>query len=460
MRRRVPTRIELAIGDRLTRARLRFAAGATLVVGCLLLLFSFATSHNNRAASGLGLGSDWLAFYNAGTILNTRGPARLYDLNLQAELYHEQLPDEPDNASLPYANAPFLAVALRPLATLSYALSYGCWVFISIALYAAGFIAVWQSTGVLKRYGPVALLLALSFEPFVIECLHGGQISALAFFAICCAIRLSITSRPFRAGLMLALCTYKPTLLPWILPMLLVMRQWRTLGGFAIGATALGLMSLVTVGPQVCFDYAHMLLGYAGRTSSAGAGGFQLCKFMDLNSFFKLLGTPTPLVWATLLSAATALALHVWRIRPRNAEDATKHLRLAWAVAVTCTVVLNLYVGVYDSILIVPAIALTASALLRRTNDTPRQLPLRFRCLLVAVWALPWVSGLIARDLSFQPYTIALLTLAGYQLQLWTTRVRTATTARASATDRRQTAACGVANPTIHVAPSATPRLD
>jgi hypothetical protein len=301
-------------------------------------------------------------------------------------------------------------------------------------------------------------LLAFSFEPFVIECLHGGQISAVAFFAICCAIRLSLTSRPVSAGLVLALCTYKPTLLPWILPMLLVMRQWRTLVGFATGASALAVISIATVGPQVCFDYVHMLLGYAGRTSSAGAGGFQLCKFVDLNSFFKQLGTPTPLVWATLLSASAALAMHVWRIRPRNAQDASNHLPLAWAVAVTCTVVLNLYVGVYDSILIVPAIALTASALLRRATDTPRQLPLRLRCMLVTVWALPWVSGLVARELSVQPYTIVLLILAGYQLRLWTTRVRSQTTTRASTTDRRDSAACGVANAAIHVTRSATPQ--
>src|SRR5262249_36781880 len=147
--KRVPTRVELFIGDRLTRSRMRFAAGATIIVGCLLLLFSFATTHDNRAATGLGLGSDWLAFYNAGAILNHHGGATLYDLNLQARLYHEALPDEPASVQLPYANAPFLAAILRPLAMLSYGTSYGIWVVLSLALYAGGLMLVWPTTGAL-----------------------------------------------------------------------------------------------------------------------------------------------------------------------------------------------------------------------------------------------------------------------------------------------------------------------
>ena len=38
------------------------------------------------------------------------------------------------------------------------------------------------------------------------------------------------------------------------------------------------------------------------------------------------------------------------------------------------------------------------------------------------MWALPWVSGLIARDFNVQTYTIALLMLGVYQLKLLTKR--------------------------------------
>jgi hypothetical protein len=84
--------------------------------------------------------------------------------------------------------------------------------------------------------------------------------------------------------------------------------------------------------------------------------------------------------------------------------------------------VLNVYVGVYDSVLVLPAIILTTSALLRRAGDGARNLPLRFRCLLVGLWVLPWVSGLVARDVGLQPYTVALLALGIYQLHLLKSR--------------------------------------
>jgi hypothetical protein len=435
--RRVPNRVERCIGDSLTPPRVRFAAAATVIVGCLLLVFSFATTRDNRAANGLGLGSDWLAFHNAATILNRYDASRLYDLGLQASLYHAALPGEPADASLPYANAPFLAVALRPLAMLPYAASYAAWLVISAMLFAGGLALIWPSSGPLHRYKPFAILLALSFVPFAIECLHGGQISAVGFFSICASIHFSRTGRPFTAGCLLAICIYKPTLLPIILPMLFVMRQWRTLVGFAIGASVLGAISLLAVGPHACLDYVHLLAGYAGKTSSAGAGGLQVFKFVDVNSFLKLLRVPSPIIWSVLLVMAAALAQQVWQIRPRNATDAARHLPLAWATAVSFTLVLNLYVGVYDSILVLPAIVLTVQALLRRATDTPRNLPLRFRCLLVVVWGLPWISGLIARDLSFQPYTIALLVLAVYQLRLWMRRAGDVPAQRWSGVERR-----------------------
>lgn len=422
--RRVPSRLEQFIGDRLTRQRIRFTAAATIIIGSLLLIFSFATTQDNRTGTGLGLGSDWLAFYNAGTIANRFGGSQLYDLDLQANLYHEVLPGEPDGVQLPYANAPFLVVVLGPLALLPYHLSYAAWVGISVLLFAGGLMLLWSTTGTLSRYRSIAVLLAFSFEPFVIECLHGGQISVIGLFALCATLYFSRTSRPFLSGCCLAICTYKPTLLPLILPMLVLMRQWNILMGFATGATLLGAVSLLMVGPQACFDYAHLLIGYAGRTSSGSSGGLQLPKFVDLNSFLKLLQIPAPIIWMALLITGAALARAMWRVRPQDDSDASRHLSLAWAVAITWTIVLNLYVGVYDSILIMPAIVLTAESLLRRSGDAAQNLPLRFRCLLLAVWTLPWVSGILARDMGFQPFTLALLALAIYQLQLLRNRVR------------------------------------
>jgi hypothetical protein len=249
--------------------------------------------------------------------------------------------------------------------------------------------------------------------------------------------------------LVLSVATYKPTLLPLILPMLFVMRQWRTLRGFACGATILGGLSLATVGPAACLDYLHLLCGYANKTGGAGLHGIRIWKFIDLNSFLKLMHVPPLVIWPVLLSVAGLVAREAWGLRPRSSRDAQRNLPLAWATAVTWTLVLNLYVGVYDSVLIIPTILLTTAALLRRANDSGRNLPLRFRCLLAALWVLPWVSGLVARDVGLQPYTVALLALAMYQLNLLKLRSLRRGLAFSSADERRRQPAPAVASAAV-----------
>jgi hypothetical protein len=222
-------------------------------------------------------------------------------------------------------------------------------------------------------------------------------------------------------------------LLPLILPMLVLTRRWRILSGFGAGAAILTAICVASCGIHACADYVQILTGYASKTAT-GQGGFDLVKFIDLNSSLKLLHVPTVMIFAILLTIVATLAREAIQLRT---SITSKSMPLCFAIALTWTLVLNLYVGVYDSILVVPAIVLTAGALLRRQTDFARHLPLRFRCLLLAVWAMSWVSGLIARETGFQPYTIALLCLGVYQIHLLRERARPRPVQKTFVFDRR-----------------------
>ncbi len=100
----------------LPRRRVVFAAGAIVAVSVALLAVEFASARHNRTIFGNDLGGDFPAFYVAGNILAQRGPDRLYDQGLQSRLYHELIPGNPPNVSLPYAYPPAVAAAMRPLA--------------------------------------------------------------------------------------------------------------------------------------------------------------------------------------------------------------------------------------------------------------------------------------------------------------------------------------------------------
>src|SRR5262249_39458080 len=102
------------------------------------------------------------------------------------------------------------------------------------------------------------------------------------------------------------------------------------------------------------------------------------------------------------------LAVAWWRLDDRN--DAYRHL--VWASTLTWTVVANLYVGVYDSVLVVPAALLAAEALLRREGEAGPALPLGLQAWLILLYTVPWFSQHLARWGGVQPYTLVLLAFA------------------------------------------------
>jgi hypothetical protein len=328
------------------------------------------------------------------------------------------LPHESASASLPYAHHPLLVPAFAQLAKLSYPQAYLTWLMISAALYAAGVALLLNACPKLKESDWLTpTLLAFSFEPFIMECWHGGQIAAIGFLALSAAFWCLRRERLICAGIALSLCLYKPTLLVIILPMLLFMRQWRTLFGFLIGASYIQLLAMVILGPATCMDHLHLLLSYAQRTTGNGAF-FQTWKYVDFNSFVKLLlpGSPiAPMVLGALMGLS---ALLLGRVASRIESNADRSLLLA--AAISWTMVLNLYIALYDTICIVPALFIVADYLLQRE----RRLPFAFRCWLALIYITPCLTQSVARVTGLQIYTLALAGMAVYQvLQLLPERV-------------------------------------
>lgn len=392
----------------LNARRIRFVSLSVLAVTAVLLAVSFITGRTGRTVFGTELGSDYAAFYTAGKIQNDYGAARLYDRRLQDRLYHELRPQASSEEALPYANAPFLAPLFRPLALLPYGLSYFVWLCLSLGLYAAGLTLVLRTTAVPAAMRTAVWLLALSFEPFLMECWVGGQLSAIGFLLLALTIYWLPRNRPVAAGVSLAVCLYKPTLLILLLPMLVVSRRWKILLGFAGAALGLAIFSLVAVGQTACLDYARLLTAYV-HAAAGSAEIFRIWKFVDLVSFFHLLqGGHTLTGWCAMgvigVAAAGFVLPRWWR---GEGEP------LVWAGTITATLVLNLYVGIYDATLAVLGALLTVDALMRRGPISPG-----FRLLLLLLYVVPWFSQPLARVTGLQLYTLVLAGCAVYELRL------------------------------------------
>jgi hypothetical protein len=86
---------------------------------------------------------------------------------------------------------------------------------------------------------------------------------------------------------------------------------------------------------------------------------------------------------------------------------------LVWAATLTWSLILNLYVAVYDTILGFLAALLTAAALDRPTERVGARFPLAFRVLMLLLYLAPWITQPVARLTGFQLFTVVLMAVGG-----------------------------------------------
>ena len=401
------------IERRLNQPYIRTISILVLAIYLIILTFSFATAKRGKTIFGPFLGADFGAFYVAGQIYNNYEPASIYDGRLHRYLYKENFPDAPLDEELSYANAPFFVIPFIFLSRLPYALAYLLWLIISISLYIAGFSILSRALKLPDEIWSTSLLVALSFWPFLVECLAGGQTSAFGFFWLALAIALEFRTK-FWSGVALSFCAYKPTLLFLVVPMLLVTGRWLTIAGLFTGNLVLALVSLAVVGITGCINFINRLLFYSAAAASTTAG-LRSWKYVDINAFMRLLlPHHVQLRWAitavVVLLLIPFLVSGWWRLKGESQR------RLLWALTLSWTPVLNLYMGIYDStILVLAGLLLTTEYY--RSQSGPSSLPFAFKLVILLVYLTPWFTQNIALMTGVQIYTLVVAAFGVYQLR-------------------------------------------
>ena len=414
---RLTATLRRAIDSRLQPVYLRLISFAVLVVGGVLLCVSFATADRGETAFGQPLGNDFAGFFVAAQILDRGQATQLYDRKLHDELYHELLPKLDQGDSIPYVHPPFVAGAIRPLVRLPYAAAVANWLVISLSLYLAGLWLLIRSSPVLRQQLGLVLLLALSFEPFLMECWLGGQLSAVGFFSYALAWSLLNRNRPIASGMALGLCFYKPTLLLLVLPLLVIGRRWRMLLGMTITGVLLAGLSLELVGWDVSVGYRDVLLNF--RKSSSGGGlAILTWKYVDLNNTLRLLWSGQSSVRMAAFVLLSIIPFSWLAVSWSRWESLTSHQRQwLWSATLAWLPILNLYVGIYDSIFVVQSILIAVNVLLieRRWTVPLNDSGLAYWVLAIALSA--WFSQPLARITGVQCYTLTLIGLGLLELR-------------------------------------------
>lgn len=346
--------------------------------------------------------TDFLQFYIAGKILDSNPPVRLYDLQLQSDFQHRADSRLSKEQMFIYAGPPLLAFALRPLSWLPYPLAFTVWVAASLALYLSALLLL--RPGKLRLMG---LLLALPL--FAIFCMSTGQLSTIGVFGFAACIWAERQHKPFCSGLLLSICAYKPTLLIIAVPMLVIGRRYRTVLGVLSGVLMLATLSLACVGFAACRAYLETLLLY-GRMVSGHARKQVLDMYVDLNSSLRMLSADRLWFFAPALVVFGSLALWYLGCAWARSRESSSTTNLLWAATIAFTLVFNVYVPIYDAILIVPAAFLFSVEMWGESASRSGQAASRaVKSSFVFIYLTAFVSRRLVSVIHFQVLTIALL---------------------------------------------------
>jgi len=355
-----------------------------------------------------GEGFDFVYFYGVGRLASEHPPARLYDYASQLQVFHDVRPAQKEHYG-PSPYPPFVGLFFSNFSRLPFQAAYFLWMAISLALYVLGVRAVLQASMAGEPLkASLATCFALAFPPFLLFTLVNGQLASVAVFCVGFAIYEEERQKLFLSGLFLSILAYKPTLLLLIVPMLCLTRRFKTLMGFIAGVATLVGVSTAFAGMQVWPAYVRLIETFrklsAGDTSSGITGGLRRWQFVDLRSLtYSIPGSQSRIGLA--LTAVTVSVLAVWLavLFWRSAKGGRSVQHLVWGAALIWTLLLNIYVPIYDSVLAVIAILLTIAAVENlRWQEEVRRIVLAA----IAIFVVSWFTRAFAEH-----YGIQLLTL-------------------------------------------------
>lgn len=388
----------------------------TIITFCVVsLILTLLTPDKEKTIFGTDKGFDYSALYIAGKILNEYGSNKLYDYKVQHELYHSLRPYLPVDVALPNPYPPHYNAIFMPLARLPFAYSYIAWLIISGILYISGISLMIKKIPNLEKLDRLTIfLLAISFEPFIIECWIGGQTSSFGFFFIALSIYLYDSEKSFLSGLSLAMCLYKPPLLILILPFLILNKRYKVFLGFLFGGVLIFISIYISFGGGILLDWFKFAFGFLD-TATGEIETSRSYKFVDLVSFIRLLsgGVNKPqqiLLFAIFL---TWLFYIIFYVKLHKSFDLYNR-KLSEASIITWSTIINIYFPIYDTIFIVISLLIYAGTIFRSDRNLNKIINRQTKLIVVVIYLVPWITGLFAKKYGLQLFTIALIGLAVY----------------------------------------------
>jgi|HubBroStandDraft_4_1064222.scaffolds.fasta_scaffold06939_5 hypothetical protein len=346
-------------GSWLTAKRLR--AHGAIVALCLwsLYVWNIATP-GLRDHNGNLKGTDFLHLYTLGSLAAAHRGSDLYDINAQAALAAQCVPEAAGIRYLPLY-PPQVSIFFAPLAHFSYGAALILWWGCSAIVYAICCYSLWLACPNLRRHGATVILLALAFPAFF-NMIAWGQTSAVALACFTGMFFLLRDRREFLAGLALGCLIFKPQLGLAAAVLFVWLGAWKIVTGATLSAAAQLSAGAFYYGMEPLRRWLEMLRNVRAILPLLEPKPYQT---HSLRTFWSML-VPwhSPAFALYFLSAAAVLGLTIacWKRKP------TVPLSLRYSSLLLATVLVAPHLTVYDLVILAPAFILLADWLVSQ-ND-------------------------------------------------------------------------------------------
>jgi hypothetical protein len=364
----------------LTSRRLR--AHGTILLLCLWSLYIWNLSTPGlRDRNGNLKGTDFLHFYTLGSLALAHRGADLYDMNAQATLAAQRVPEAAGIRYLPMY-PPQVSVLLAPLARLSYGWALCAWWICATVLYAVCCYSLWHRCANLRNHPALVALLAVAYPAFF-HMIAWGQTSALALLCFTLMYFCLRDKREFLAGLALGCLIFKPQLGLAAVVVFASIGAWRILAGATLSAAAQLTTGILYYGVEPLRKWLFTLVHVRDVLPLLEPKAYQT---HSLRTFWSMIIPWGSLAFAMyILSAIVVLGLTVavWK---RAAS-----LPLRYSALLLASALIASHLTVYDLVILFPAFILLADWLL---GQIPSDATRCTGILLYLVYMLPLVGPL------------------------------------------------------------------
>jgi hypothetical protein len=348
----------------LTAKRLR--AHGTILAVCLWAFYAWTLATPGlRDRNGILKGTDFLHFYTLGWLARMHDAPDLYDLNAQAALAAQRVPQAAGIRYLPLY-PPQVSILFAPLADLSYAWALSLWWLLSAMLYGICCYAVWRACPNLRDYGGTVVLLAVAFPAFC-HLIAWGQTSALALACFTGMFFLLRHGHDFSAGLVLGCLIFKPQLGLAAVLVFVLIGAWRIIVGAALSAAAQLAVGIVYYGPEPLRRWISLMRNVRTVMPLLEPKPYQThC----LRTFWSMLLPSDRIAFGLyILSAIAVLTLTAMCWRQRHSVHGSTPFALRYSSLMLTTVLVAPHLTVYDLVILAPAFLLLADWLIGQQAD-------------------------------------------------------------------------------------------